>query len=413
MKSFGRISVAKIYNGTNSVSVDITANSQVFISYDKGETFTPEIIKLTPNCQGGANFKSWQYSIDNGATWKTLGNNTHDCTIDSKTNTLSIKHFSDIFGVGNMVSLRANIVENDNVFDVFSIAKIYDGSAMTDGYNSEVVYLYKRSKSLPTIDWVETLNYNFTIKALTSIPTGWSAEIPSGSDPLYVTSASAFSKEIVDDITPTEWTTPVLYKDKRSITAITNKYKVSSLSEGVKTSDSGWVNDIPEMTIENKYLWNYKIITYDKAPTQEITNPEVIGIYGGSGSSVTYQVGDSGTDKPGGEWSETIPELPDGKYLWTKIIMQQSDGTFTEAYSVSYKGASGSDGLNNATIYLYQRAKSTPAVPSTNVTYNFKTHTATGTDISTSKWRQTIPDGSDPIYITTATALSTEDTDII
>lgn len=413
MKSFGRISVAKIYNGTNSISVDITANSQVFISYDRGETFTPDVIKLTPNCQGGANFKSWQYSTDNGATWKALGNNTHDCTIDNKTHVLSIKHFSDIFGVGNMVSIRANIVENENTYDVFSIAKIYDGSAMTDGYNSEVVYLYKRSATVPTIDWTETLNYNFTIKGLTTTPNGWSTTIPDGSDPLYVTSASAFSREIVDDIEPSEWTTPVLFKDKRSVTGIVNKYMVSSLSEGVKTSDSGWKDTIPEMTSNKKYLWNYKIITYDKAPTQEITNPEVIGIYGGNGSSVTYQVGDSGTNKPEGEWTETIPEVPDGKYLWTKVMMQQSDGSFTESYSVSYKGTSGSNGLNNATIYLYKRAKSTPAAPSTNVTYNFTNHTATGNDIAANKWRQTIPDGSDPIYITTATALNTEDTDII
>ena len=413
MKSFGRISVAKIYNGTNSISVDITANSQVFISYDRGETFTPDIIKLTPNCQGGANFKSWQYSTDNGATWKALSNNTHDCTIDNKTHVLSIKHFSDIFGVGNMVSIRANIVENESTYDVFSIAKIYDGSAMTDGYNSEVVYLYKRSTTVPTIDWTETLNYNFTIKGLTTTPNGWSTTIPDGSDPLYVTSASAFSREVVDDIEPSEWTTPVLFKDKRSVTGIVNKYMVSALSEGVKTSDSGWKDTIPEMNSNKKYLWNYKIITYDKAPTQEITNPEVIGIYGGNGSSVTYQVGDSGTNKPEGEWTETIPEVPDGKYLWTKVMMQQSDGSFTESYSVSYKGTSGSNGLNNAIIYLYKRAKSAPAAPSTNVTYNFTNHTATGDDIAANKWRQTIPDGSDPIYITTATALNTEDTDII
>lgn len=123
MKSFGRISVSKIYNGENSISVDITANSQVFISYDRGETFTPDVIKLTPNCQGGANFKSWQYSTDNGATWKALGNNTHDCTIDNKTHVLSIKHFSDIFGVGNMVSIRANIVENESTYDVLVLQK--------------------------------------------------------------------------------------------------------------------------------------------------------------------------------------------------------------------------------------------------------------------------------------------------
>lgn len=65
-----------------------------------------------------------------------------------------------------------------------------------------------------------------------------------------------------------------------------------------------------------------------------------------SSTSVTYQVGTSGTNKPTGEWSATVPNVPNGQFLWTKTVVQYSDGKSTEAYSVSYKGTNGSNGSN-------------------------------------------------------------------
>ena len=65
-----------------------------------------------------------------------------------------------------------------------------------------------------------------------------------------------------------------------------------------------------------------------------------------SSTSVTYQVGASGTNKPTGEWSATVPNVPNGQFLWTKTVVKYSDGKSTEAYSVSYKGTNGSNGSN-------------------------------------------------------------------
>lgn len=62
-----------------------------------------------------------------------------------------------------------------------------------------------------------------------------------------------------------------------------------------------------------------------------------------SSTSVTYQVGDSGTTKPTGSWSTTVPAVPSGKFLWTKTVVNYSDGKSTESYSVSYKA---NDGVN-------------------------------------------------------------------
>lgn len=74
-----------------------------------------------------------------------------------------------------------------------------------------------------------------------------------------------------------------------------------------------------------------------------------------SSTSVTYQVGASGTTKPTGEWSTTVPSVPNGQFLWTKTVVKYSDGKSTEAYSVSYKGTNGTngkDGLDAITMAI-------------------------------------------------------------
>lgn len=78
--------------------------------------------------------------------------------------------------------------------------------------NSAIVYLYKRSvNEITAIDWTENLTYDFDNKKLTAAPEGWSEEIPSGSDPLYVTAATASSITAQATIPPAEWSIPTLF----------------------------------------------------------------------------------------------------------------------------------------------------------------------------------------------------------
>lgn len=63
-------------------------------------------------------------------------------------------------------------------------------------------------------------------------------------------------------------------------------------------------------------------------------------------SSVTYQVGDSGTIIPSGSWSESIPPVPQGKYLWTKEVTEFNTGNPITKYSVSRFGIDGSGAVS-------------------------------------------------------------------
>lgn len=115
-----------------------------------------------------------------------------------------------------------------------------------------------------------------------------------------------------------------------------------------------------------------------------------------SSTSVTYQVGTSGTNKPTGEWSPTVPNVPNGQFLWTKTVVQYSDGKSTEAYSVSYKGTNGSNGSNGTSV----------TVSSTSVTYQAGT---SGTTPPTGTWSTTVPNVANGQYLWTKTVVNYSD----
>lgn len=65
------------------------------------------------------------------------------------------------------------------------------------------------------------------------------------------------------------------------------------------------------------------------------------------GSAVTYQASDSGTIIPSGSWSTTIPNVPQGKYLWTKIVQTFNTGSPVTFYAVSRMGMDGSGSVSS------------------------------------------------------------------
>ena len=134
---------------------------------------------------------------------------------------------------------------------------------------------------------------------------------------------------------------------------------VSSTSVTYQVGDSGttkpsgtWKTSIPEVP-SGKFLWTKTVVNYSDGKSTEsysVSYKATDGTNGDDGTSVTvsstsvtYQVGDSGTTKPTGSWGTTVPAVPSGKFLWTKTVVNYSDGKSTEAYSVSYKA---NDGVN-------------------------------------------------------------------
>lgn len=206
-------------------------------------------------------------------------------------------------------------------------------------------------------------------------------------------------------------------KDGTSVT-ITNKSITYQLSTSGTTIPTGTWQTTPQAIPEGQYQWTKTSVTYSDGNKTESYSISYHGKNGSDGTSVKttstsvkYQVGDSGTTKPTGTWQSNVPTVAQGKYLWTQTIVNYSDGNSTESYSVSYKGIDGSNGVNGmnaATIYLYQRATSTPSKPSNTLTYTFSTTKISGT--LNNGWSTAIPTGTDAVYVTVASVSSKNDT---
>ena len=110
-------------------------------------------------------------------------------------------------------------------------------------------------------------------------------------------------------------------------------------------------------------------------------------------TSVTYQAGSSGTVKPTGTWNADVPSVGNGQYLWTKTVVNYSDGTSTEAYSVSYKGTNGQNGTS-------------VTVKSNSVTYQVS---ASGTTTPTGTWGDTVPTVPNGQFLWTKTVVTYSD----
>ena len=280
-----------------------------------------------------------------------------------------------------------------------------DGTDGTNGVNTAIVYLYKRSATSATINWTTTLTYNFTTKKLVTVPEGWSSTIPSGTDPLYVTAATAASAENTDTITPDEWATPVILAqngqdgsdgtDGVSITAVLNYYLATYVSTGVTRQTDGWTTDIQTITPDKPYLWNYEEVKYSNT-LSTYTDPCIIGTYGAQGeqgsagvgitSIVEYYALSTTTTRPTTGWSTDLPSMDaTNRYLWNYSVITYTNGntsgSVTDALIIGVYGDSVLSveiQADNGTLF---NAKATSTTLSANVYLGVKQLTVSATGV--------------------------------
>lgn len=92
-------------------------------------------------------------------------------------------------------------------------------------------------------------------------------------------------------------------------------------------------------------LANYTLMESKKTQDVDAIMKELQGkIVSVDHSEVSYQVGDSGTEPPEGEWSSEPVSAESGKYLWTRTITYYTNGSSNTAYSVAKSGTNGEPG---------------------------------------------------------------------
>ena len=293
-----------------------------------------------------------------------------------------------------------------------------NGTNGQNGLNSVLVHLYKRASSAGSLPST-TSTYTFSTKTLTGFNNGWSTTIPTGSGTIWVTVATASSIGDTDTIAANEWATAAQFSENGiSVTGVTNYYaKHSSNTTYPTIGSASWTTSVPTVDATNKYLWNYETIAYSSgSPTN--TPPAVIGVFGEKGiKSITeyYLLSNAstGVTNATGSWV-TTPSVttPTNRYLWNYELITYTDNstTKTAAVVIGVHGENGAAGYSSAILMVYQRTTGTPSVPSTTATYTFATGVLTGLN---NGWTTTIPTGTAPVWVTTASALSNTATDSI
>jgi predicted phage tail protein len=121
--------------------------------------------------------------------------------------------------------------------------------------------------------------------------------------------------------------------------------------------------------------------------------------------NVTYTFGTGVASGQNNGWL-TTPPTANGLPLWVTVATASSTGASDTIASSEWAAPviMTQDGVQAATIYLYKRSATTPAVPSVTTTYTFTTGALSGIN---NGWSQTVPAANgDPLYVTTATALA-------
>lgn len=246
------------------------------------------------------------------------------------------------------------------------------------GLSNAIVFAYKRSATVPT-DNAGDVTYSFVSGAITvpgtdALANGWTKTIPAGDTPLYVITASATAYTATDTIAAAEWTSPVKYTQ----------------------------NGLNAMTV---FIYNRE--TTNVAPTLP-------------SASCTYDFTTKTLTGLNNGWTQEVPSAVGGDYLFVSTATASTDTTTdtipnTEWATPILMVQSGVPGVNTATVYAYQRSASAPTLSPGDVTWTFASGAITtpATDALLNGWTKTIPAGTNPLYVTVATASNSAATDTI
>lgn len=175
--------------------------------------------------------------------------------------------------------------------------------------------------------------------------------------------------------------TPWIPALEDSTANVYNEYYQSTSQSSL--SGGSWSTAAPKWE-QGKYIWSRTVIvdgagTKTYRPSQNgVCIAGAKGDPGATGNGITdslilYAPSSDGINPPAednGDWTDHIEGLPDGAYLWVRVIYYYSDGTEKSVYSVSKNGDTGAKGDKGetgngikSTSITYQAHSSQTSVP--------------------------------------------------
>jgi hypothetical protein len=354
----GRIQGPK---GEDAKNIILTGNSQVFkVSNDN--VYMPSTIKVTAQKINipAANSLSWSYNLNDGNGWTTVapvGINRSDDVVDI---------------IGDMLETNSIVVRASygNVEDVLTIYKAFDGDNGSDGEPgapAPIAFLTNENVSFVadenglTYSSIVTTNvvaYKGTTKVMPEIGSILTAELPNGM---------------------------VVEKDEDATALADNEIVLRiSVAKGFDLGSASSVNNTIAIPVISPVETPLKL-SWSKINT----GAAGVGI---KSTTVSYGVSDSSATQPT-DWKSTVPAVEEGKYLWTRTIIDYTDEKIpdTVTYIYAKQGTKGDSGAAGSSVTVssiqYQEGASATAAP-------------------TGKWSDAVVAVADGKYLWTKTAFS-------
>lgn len=180
-------------------------------------------------------------------------------------------------------------------------------------------------------------------------------------------------------------------------------------TSGTDVPAGGWQSSVPEVPY-GEYLWTRTKWTYTDNTSEvgySVARMGTRGPKGDSGSDglpgkngvglkgteVVYGLSDNDQSAPT-TWTQQVPSLVKGKFLWTRTTWTYTDTTSETAYQKTYIARDGNDGTNGIA------GKDGVGLHHTDITYAGST---SGTEPPTGSWSSRIPEVQPGFYLWTRT----------
>lgn len=209
---------------------------------------------------------------------------------------------------------------------------------------------------------VSSIQYQAGTSATTAPTSTWSNNVVSVAEGSYLWTKTTFSDGKTAYGVARQGINGAKGNDGKGIKSVTEYYLATASSSGVTTSTSGWTTTVQTITLDQKYLWNYEVITYTDNTTST-TTPIIIGVFGNTGAtgkgikSVTeYYLAttlSSGVTTSTSGWTTTIQSLTaTNKYLWNYELITYTDNS-TATINPVIIGVYGDQGTPAVTFQVY------------------------------------------------------------
>lgn len=180
-------------------------------------------------------------------------------------------------------------------------------------------------------------------------------------------------------------------------------------TSGTDVPAGGWQSSVPEVPY-GEYLWTRTKWTYTDNTSEVGYSVARMGTQGPKGDSgsdglpgkngvglkgteVVYGLSDNDQSAPTA-WTQQVPSLVKGKFLWTRTTWTYTDTTSETAYQKTYIARDGNDGQNGIA------GKDGVGLHHTDITYAGST---SGTEPPTGSWSSSIPTIQPGFYLWTRT----------